>query len=64
MPSPGNGSNGRFVVRAVARLLLCKELDKTVLFVDKPYDEAGGTPSPEVLDPSPFIARNPFPRVV
>ena len=39
---------GRFLVRAVARLLLCKESGETVLFIDKPYDEAGGTPSPEV----------------
>ena len=43
------GPNGRFLSRAMARLLLCKETSETILFVDKSYDEAGGTPGQEAL---------------
>jgi hypothetical protein len=44
------GGSGRFLARAVARLLLCKETGETVLFVDKAYDEAGGAAHTEARD--------------
>ena len=40
-------ANGRFLSRAIARLLVCKKTGETVLFLDKPYDDAGGSPSTE-----------------